>query len=410
MPRAREHTRPLNRVKLTVLQPPLGFRFAATAANIRKDGRADVAIAVADKPCVAAGVFTRNRVRAAPVEVAAERIRSGTARVILVNSGCANACTGAPGRQAVVDSTQAIATALGVPVESVLPASTGVIGALLPAEKIAAVAPQLSASLASDGLEGFAKAIMTTDRWPKIASCEIPTPAGRARLLGIAKGAGMIHPDMGPPHATMLAFLFTDAVVDRELLERVLGRASDLSFNAATVDGDTSTNDTVFALASGLSGMTPSEQELLGALTGVCRELARSMVADGEGARHVTEIVVRGLASEDAARVVARTVATSLLVKTALFGQDANWGRLLAAAGRAGVPFDPDRASISVSGIEIVRGGVGVGAEAEARAAQVLATDSSEIVLTLGDGPGNFSYLTSDLGHGYVDVNAGYRS
>jgi glutamate N-acetyltransferase/amino-acid N-acetyltransferase len=282
-----------------------------------------------------------------------------------------------------------------------------VIGALLPADKIAAHAGALVAGLSPEGWDAFSRAILTTDRGPKVASADLP---GGASVLGIAKGAGMIHPDLGPPHATMLAFLFTDARVEREVLARALDASSELTFNAASVDGDTSTNDTVLALASGKSGVAPSEAELCAAFTRVSGELARAMVADGEGANHVAEIVVTGLPDDAAARTVARTVATSLLVKTALFGKDANWGRLLAAAGRAGVRFEPKRAVIRVNDVEIVKHGVAVGASAERRAAEIFAGPSYTITLVLGDGPGRAAYLTSDLGHSYVDVNAGYRS
>ena len=386
---------------------PLGFRFSAVSAGIRKDGRIDLALAACDEPAVAAGVFTRNLVRAAPVEVAARRVAAGVARAVLVNAGCANACTGAPGEEATLASTSAVAQALGVDAGMVLPASTGVIGALLPADKIASQAPSLVSTLSVEGWAAISRPNHPTDRGPTVARAALP---GGASVLGIAKGAGMIHPDLGPPHATMLAFLFTDAVVDRTVLERVLMLAVDDSFNAASVDGDTSTNDTVLALASGKSGVRPAEAELAEGLAAVCRELARAMVADGEGASHVAEIVVTGLADHAAAKAVARTIATSLLVKTALFGQDANWGRLLAAAGRAGVPFDPHRACIAVDHVQIVRGGVAVGAEAERQAAAILAGPSFTLAIELGDGPGRARYLTSDLGHTYVDVNAGYRS
>jgi glutamate N-acetyltransferase/amino-acid N-acetyltransferase len=389
------------------MTPPLGFRFAAVSAGIRKDGRIDLALATSDGPAVAAGVFTRNLVKAAPVEIAAQRVATGTARAILVNAGCANACTGQAGDAATVASTAAVADALGVPMHTVLPASTGVIGALLPADKIVRQSRALVDGLAVDGWDAFSRAILTTDRWPKVASAAL---TGGASVLGIAKGAGMIHPDLGPPQATMLAFLFTDAVVDRAALERALGAAVDESFNSATVDGDTSTNDTVIALASGKSGQRVTESDLAGALTEVCVALARSMVSDGEGANHIAEIVVTGLPDHAGARTVARTVATSLLVKTALFGRDANWGRILAAAGRAGVPFDPRRAAIRVNDVEIVRGGITLGPEAEARAAKIFAEPSYTVFLDLGDGVGRARYFTSDLGHGYVDVNAGYRS
>ncbi|MBK7580595.1 MAG: bifunctional glutamate N-acetyltransferase/amino-acid acetyltransferase ArgJ [Myxococcales bacterium] len=392
--------------QVSAIAVPSGFRFAAVSAGIRKDGRIDLALAVSDDDAVAAGVFTRNLVRAAPVEVAERRVRSGVARAIVVNAGCANACTGEPGETATLASTDAIARALDISPDHVLPASTGVIGALLPADKISARATELVDNLSPEGWDAFSRAILTTDRGAKVASATL----GNASVLGIAKGAGMIHPDLGPPHATMLAFLFTDASVERALLERCLFQASEASFNAVSVDGDTSTNDTVLCLASGKSGSTPNESELLAALSSVCQKLARDMVADGEGANHVAEIIVRGIGNAADARTIARTVATSLLVKTALFGQDANWGRLLAAAGRAGVKFDPHRARIDVNDVTIVRGGVAVGAEAEKQAARIFAEPSYRVTLELGDGPGEARYLTSDLGHGYVDVNAGYRS
>jgi glutamate N-acetyltransferase/amino-acid N-acetyltransferase len=385
----------------------LGFRFGAVSAGIRKDGRIDLALAVCDRPAVTAALFTRNIVRAAPVLVAAERASTGVSRAVLANSGCANAVTGEQGMRAALSTTQAVAKAIGVSPEEVLPASTGVIGAHLPAEKIAAQASALAAKLTPEGHEDFALAICTTDRWVKIAEAE----AEGARVLAIGKGAGMIHPDVGAlPHATMLVFIFTDAVVEQPVLARALTAASDETFNSCSVDGDTSTNDTVVAMASGASDKRPSEAALTAALTQVCDALARSMVADGEGSKHVAEIQVRGLATRDDARAAAKTIATSMLVKTMLFGEDANWGRLLAAAGRAGVTFDPRRAAISIGGIGIVKDGMPIGAEAEARANEILKQPSYSIELVLGDGPGQARYLTSDLGHGYVDVNAGYRS
>ncbi|WP_437681207.1 bifunctional glutamate N-acetyltransferase/amino-acid acetyltransferase ArgJ [Sorangium sp. So ce131] len=387
-------------------EPVAGFRFGAVSAGIRKDGRIDVALAVADQPAVVAGVFTRNLVRAAPVEIAMQRVRSGRARAVVANSGCANACTGEAGWKAALDTTRAIAQAVGASEDEVLPASTGVIGAVLPAHRIVERVPDLSASLSPKGYLDFAQAICTTDRWPKLSQRKL----GAGTLLGIGKGAGMIHPDVGPPHATMLVFLFTDAVLDLAEANEALVAASDVTFNACTVDGDTSTNDTVLLLSSGASQRRVSRDELLPRLTEVCGDLARSMVADGEGSTHVAEIRVRGLSTRDEARAVARTVATSMLVKTALFGKDANWGRLLAAAGRAGVPFNPAEAQILVGGIPIVQRGGPVGPEAELKANEVLARDTYVIELVLGSGPGDFAYLTSDLGHGYVDVNAGYRS
>jgi glutamate N-acetyltransferase/amino-acid N-acetyltransferase len=389
-----------------------GFRFAAVSAGIRKDGRVDVALAVADRPAVVAGLFTRNLVRAAPVLVAEERVKSGLARAILVNAGCANACTGEAGLAAARETTEAIARALSIPVDEVLPASTGVIGQLLPTAKMNAKAKELAKSITPEGWEVFAQAICTTDRWVKVAEAKVEKAGSDepVNILGIAKGAGMIHPDVGPPQATMLVFLFTDAVIKQEELQAALMQAADKTFNAASVDGDTSTNDSVIALASGASNIRLNAAEILPGLLSVCDKLARSMVADGEGANHVAEIRATGLATEAEAKLVAQTMATSLLVKTALHGKDANWGRLLAAAGRAGVAFDPKLASIKIGDIEIVKNGLSLGAEAEKLAAEVLKGPSYKIEIGLGTGPGEFSYLTSDLGHGYVDVNADYRS
>jgi glutamate N-acetyltransferase/amino-acid N-acetyltransferase len=387
-----------------------GFRFSTVSAGIRKDGRIDVALAVADGPATVAGVFTRNLVRAAPVVIAEERVRSGSTRAVLVNSGCANACTGDPGLSATRDSTAAVARALGVDPAAVLPASTGVIGALLPSARIAERAAELVNGLGADKSDDFATAILTTDRWPKTATATLTRGSKSATVLGIGKGAGMIHPDVGPPQATMLVFLFTDARVEPRELERALVLAVDQTFNACSVDGDTSTNDTVLALASGVSDLGFSAEELAPAFTAVCDSIARSMVADGEGSNHEVEIKVRGLADAAGAREIAKTVATSPLVKTALFGEDANWGRILAAAGRAGVRFDPARAAIRVGDVEIVKDGLAVGKDAEERANAILRTKSYVIELVLGDGPGQARYLTSDLGHSYIDVNAGYRS
>jgi len=263
-------------------------------------------------------------------------------------------------------------------------------------------------------MDDFALAICTTDRWPKVAYASIETPKGKASLLGIAKGAGMIHPDLGPPigppQATMLCFLFTDAAIERPELEGALMDVTDHTFNTCTVDGDTSTNDLVLALASGASGVVAHAEELMPALETVCGKLGRSMVRDGEGAEHAVDIVVSGLPNDDDARRIAQTVATSLLVKTALYGKDANWGRLLAAAGRAGVSFDPSSSRISIAGIEIARGGLAIGGEAEAEAERRMADETYTIELSLGEGPGRALCVTSDIGHGYVDVNAGYRS
>lgn len=390
--------------------PISGFRFSAVSAGIRKDGRIDVALAVADRPVVASGVVTRNRVRAAPILVASERLRAGALRGVLVNAGCANACTGEAGLEAARRSTAAVAAALGADAAELVPASTGVIGVLLPAERIVDRATELVSKLSPTGIDDFATAICTTDRWTKVAEATIDAPGGKASLLGIAKGAGMIHPDVGPPQATMLVFLFTDAVVDKAELDAALVAATDRTFNAVTVDGDTSTNDFVLLLASGASSVRVPAPALARPLEDVCGALARSMVRDGEGANHAVDIVVSGLENDADARRVAQTVATSLLVKTALFGNDANWGRLLAAAGRAGVAFDPEAAAISIAGVDIVKNGLTLGADAEAEAQRRMKAETFTVELRLGAGNGKATVVTSDLGHGYVDVNAGYRS
>ncbi len=397
------------------VEPVLGFRFGAVSAGLRKDGRIDVGLAVADRPCTVAGRFTRNLVRAAPVEVAAARTARGLAQVVLANSGGANACTGQPGLDAALATTQEVAHALGIESELVLPASTGVIGALLPAAKIVQKVPELVASLSVEGHSAFAKAICTTDRWEKVATAKV---GHGAKLLGIAKGAGMIHPWLGRfvpesslgGHATLLTFLFTDAIASARDLDLALGEAVEMSFNCASVDGDTSTNDTVLLLASGASGVKASVTELKEALIPVCEALAESMVKDGEGSQHVAELTVSGLRSDEDARAVARTIATSLLVKTAMFGQDPNWGRWLAAAGRAGVPFDPRAACFSVDGITIVKDGLAVGSTAEVEAKRHMTQPRYRMELVLGAGPGKARYFMTDLGHAYVDVNAGYRS
>jgi glutamate N-acetyltransferase/amino-acid N-acetyltransferase len=390
-----------------------GFRFAAVAAGIKKkEGALDLALAVADKPVPCAAVFTQNLVQAAPVRVAKERVAAGKVQAVLVNAGNANACTGKPGLKAALDTTRAAGAALGIAPELVVPASTGVIGQLLPSEKVEAALPALVKKLAPQRARDFTTAIMTTDQWPKTAARTLRLGGKTVTVLGMAKGAGMIHPRM----ATTLAFVFTDATASSSLLARALREATDHSFNVASVDGETSTNDTILLMASGGAGApalkagSGEQQRFAKALREVLRELAESIVADGEGANHVAEIEVRGLENDADARTVAQRIATSLLVKTALHGKDANWGRILSAAGVAGVPFDPDVASIHIDDVAIVKRGLAVGAAAEAKAQRIMAKKRYTIRVGLGKGPGRASYLTCDLGHSYVDVNAGYRS
>lgn len=388
-----------------------GFRFAGIAAGIKKTGLPDLALAVVDTPVACAAVFTENLVQAAPLRIARERLGLAKVSAVLVNSGNANACTGKPGMDAALRASAAIAEALGVGPEQVLPASTGVIGQLLPAEKIVTAASPLVAALSPHGAGDFARAIMTTDKAQKTAFRKLTLAGAEVSLLGVAKGAGMIHPRM----ATTLAFVFTDANVSTALLKGALRMAADHSFNIATVDGETSTNDMVLAMASGKTGAriadgSPDSAAFERALAEVLRELAEQIVADGEGAEHVAEVVVSGTDNDFDARTIAQRVATSLLVKTAMHGKDANWGRILSAAGMAGVEFDPDTVNIAIDDVYIVRDGVGLGADAEAPAQRIMAGPRYTIRVEVGPGPGRGSYLTCDIGHRYIDVNAGYRS
>jgi glutamate N-acetyltransferase/amino-acid N-acetyltransferase len=390
-----------------------GFRFSAVSAQIRKDGRIDVGLAVADRPCPVAARYTRNFVRAAPVTVCANRTKTKTAQAVLVNSGCANACTGDAGLAAAQVTTAAVARELGISADLVLPASTGVIGKLLPSEKMVAQAPALIAALRHDNSGDFAQAICTTDKFVKISEAKV----GKAgTLLGIAKGAGMIQPDVGPldpsgaPHATMLVFLFTDVLADAAMLDAALEAAIASSFNSMSVDGDTSTNDTVIALASGASGQSATLGELTQAFTSVCDELAEAMVRDGEGTSHVAELWVRGLPNDESARKVARCVANSLLVKTAMCGTDPNWGRWLAAAGRAGVAFDERQSVVRIGGVAVAQNGLAVGESAEKQAKSFMQLPRYVVELELGEGPGKARYFMCDLTHEYVNINADYRS
>lgn len=387
-----------------------GFRFAGIASGIKKNGKKDLGLIVADAPVNAAGVFTKNLVRAAPVELSIERLKaSSKAQALLVNSGNANACTGEPGAKASVDSSAAVAAALGIEAGLVLPSSTGVIGVPLPAEKIAAKAEALVGALSDESAMDFAEAIMTTDRFPKTASARFKRQREEGAILGIAKGAGMIHPDM----ATTLGFILTDAAAPSSYLRAALRRAVDKTLNRVSVDGDTSTNDSFYLLASG-KGMKLndelSKRRFEEALFKVLLSLGEQMVSDGEGAEHAVTIRVFADTEKNAKRV-AHTIGTSLLVKTALFGKDPNWGRIIAAAGRAGVRFDPSKAEIFIGEDRVFHRGLPtMDAETEAKAAATMKTPRYEVRVKLGTGKAEAYLITSDLGHGYVSVNADYRS
>ncbi len=391
---------------------PLGFRYAARAAGIKKAGRLDLALIVADRPAVCAGTFTSNRVVAAPVVLSRERIASGCCQAVLVNSGNANACTGAQGLADARRCTALAAGALGIAEELVAVCSTGVIGVPLPMARFEEQIAPLAAELSAEGAEAVSRAIMTTDAFAKTATRKVTIGGRECRLAGLAKGAGMIHPDM----ATMLAFVMTDASLDAALAGELLRRAVSRTFNRITVDRDTSTNDTVLLLASGAAGAPDLAADQTGcaafaaALEEVLQELAKMIVRDGEGATRLVRIQVDGARSEADALTVARSVATSALVKTAFFGADANWGRIIAAAGYAGVELDQEKIAIRFDDVPIVANGLGLGAAQEALATAVLKQPEYTVTVDLGLGSGSAWYYTSDLGYEYVRINADYRS
>ncbi|MEJ5363906.1 MAG: bifunctional glutamate N-acetyltransferase/amino-acid acetyltransferase ArgJ [Desulfosoma sp.] len=393
-----------------------GFQAAAAASGMRYKNRLDCALVVSDTPAAAAGVFTRNRFCAAPVILCKEHLAAtrGAARAVLINAGIANACTGEEGLRRARLSAHHAASVLGIDPQQVLVASTGVIGPQLRLEPLQSALSRLAADLRPEGWEDAAAAIMTTDTVPKTAWAQTELGAIPITCGGMAKGSGMIAPDM----ATMLAFVATDARVSPEVLRFWLGEAVSRSFNRITVDGDTSTNDTVLVLASGTAAHPPitdpdsSEARAFGrVLSDVCLDLAHQIVRDGEGATKFVAVTVFGAKSRDRALRVARTIATSPLVKTALFGQDANWGRIVAAAGRAGVDFDPDRASLYFEDVCIFRNGQPVQDEdLEEKASAVFRRKDIRLRLDLGEGREEETVYTCDFSYDYVKINADYRS
>ena len=391
-----------------VLLLPRGFRAAGVHCGLKRR-RPDLALFSSDEPAAAAGMFTQNATRAACVTLCERKLASPLAQAIVVNSGNANACTGPDGFVAAEAVTAAVAEALGIAEPLVLGASTGVIGRPLPAGKLVAAAPALVAALGGDAMPA-ARAIMTTDAFPKTASARIDYEDGSVSIVGVAKGAGMIHPDM----ATMIAVLLTDAAVPPELLRSTLRSAVGSTFNCISTDGDTSTNDSVFLLANGASGCAPLDvvdeprySRFARALASVAERLALDIIRDGEGAEHVIQVTVRGARSDEDARRVAKAVMTSPLVKTAFHGCELNWGRVSAAAGRSGAEVDPDRLSIAIGGVEIVRNGVGV-PEHYPLVEPMLRESAVRLAIGLGLGNGDHRGWTNDLGTAYVRLNSGY--
>jgi len=386
-----------------------GFRAAGIHCGI-KEKKKDLALVVCDTLASAAGMFTTNAVRAAPVLLSQERIQSGVARAIIVNSGNANACTGVQGMRDAAEMAALTAQALGVAEEFLLVASTGVIGIPLPMAPVRAGIPVVVTELSIDGGTA-AEAILTTDAFPKIAAFQLEIAGEVVTIGGMAKGAGMIHPQM----ATTLAFVATDAAMPAPLLRKALRHAVNASFNCISVDGDTSTNDSIFLLGSGLAAHPPileeNEQFALfrSALTEVTTQLAKLVVRDGEGATKVVTLTMKGAPSVSDAKLAAHAAMTSPLVKTMFYGGEPNWGRLLAAVGRSGAPVVEDRVSVWIGGVQVVRNGVGIAPNLP-HAAKAMHEPEFEIVIDLQQGNAEFTGWTSDLNDAYVKINAGYMT
>jgi glutamate N-acetyltransferase / amino-acid N-acetyltransferase len=389
---------------------PQGYLASGVSAGIKKKGL-DLAVLFSSQPASAAGVFTLNRVQAAPVILSKDNLNAsrGRSRAVLINSGCANACTGDRGMQDSVLSTQCLASHLNVDPCQILVASTGVIGSFLPVPKVLKGISAAVSALNSQGGSAAAQAIMTTDTKEKCFAIEGRIAGKTVRIGGMAKGSGMIHPQM----ATMIAALSTDVKISPRELGKLLRRVSDRTFNCLTVDGDTSTNDTVFILANGASGAAVVDSSSISffeeGLELVCEQLSKKIAEDGEGATKLVEVLVRGALDFETARKVAKTIANSSLVKTAIYGEELNWGRILCAAGYSGIPFDPERIALSLNGIPIFRNGSPVGSS-RARAEKAMKAHDIRIEVDLAGGRSSARVWTCDLSHDYVNINASYIS
>ena len=386
---------------------PQGFQASGIAAGLKPSGKLDMALLLAPEQAVCAGTFTTSVVRAACVDLCAERLAAngGKARAVLINSGQANACTGDRGLIDSQRATQALADQLGLDAEALLICSTGVIGVPIPMPTLLAGLDPLVAALSATGGEAAATAILTTDLVSKQVALEAELGGRRVRIGGIAKGSGMIHPDM----ATMLGFFSCDAGLDPSIWKAMVGQAVQRSFNAITVDGDTSTNDTVLAFAAGDPLDSVHHAALEQGLTEAMQHLAKAIARDGEGATCLIEVQVEGALDEPSAQRVARTIAGSSLVKTAVHGRDPNWGRIVAAAGRSGVPFDPEQVALWIGPHQLMQSGQPFSFDREA-ASRVLRSETVQIRIQLGDGPGNGLAWGCDLSDQYVRINADYTT
>ncbi|MBE9128176.1 MULTISPECIES: bifunctional ornithine acetyltransferase/N-acetylglutamate synthase [unclassified Coleofasciculus] len=400
---------------------PKGYRASGMAAGLKPSGLPDLALIWSDVDAIAAGVFTTNQVCAAPVEYCRQRLqKKASARAILVNAGQANAATGEQGWRDALDCAKALGGVLNVSPESILLASTGVIGQRIRMDALLASIPQLVEAATETGSDAAARAIMTTDLVPKSIALETLIDDRPVRVGGITKGSGMIHPNM----ATLLAFVTCDAVVSTSLWQQMLSRAADKSFNQITVDGDTSTNDTLIALANGqsrtsaITEMGPDAEKLEAMLTEVCQYLAKAIARDGEGATCLIEVQVTGAPDDKAARQIARTIAGSSLVKSAIFGRDPNWGRIAGAAGRAGVPFQQEKLRIQMGDFLLMENGQPLPFDRAAASAYLknvaagayLKEDTVLISVSIGKGHGSGKAWGCDLSYDYVKINAEYTT
>ncbi|NGM82324.1 bifunctional glutamate N-acetyltransferase/amino-acid acetyltransferase ArgJ [Paenibacillus sp. 7124] len=392
---------------------PRGFTSGGLHCGLKKTDRNDLAAILCEVPATAAAVYTTNLFQAAPLKVSRESLGSGVLRAVVVNSGNANACTGEQGEADAYEMRAAAARHLGVSEDEVAVASTGVIGELLKMDRVRDGLAALPAKLSgdADGAEEFCQAILTTDLVKKECCVKVRIGDTEVLIAGAAKGSGMIHPNM----ATMLGFMTTDAVIGQEALQTLLRKATDTTFNMITVDGDTSTNDMLVSMASGLAGNEELDRRhadweaFEAAFTHVCRHLAMAIARDGEGATHLIEVRVSGATDEAAARAIAKTIVGSSLVKSAIFGADANWGRIIAAVGRAGVPVTVDKVDISLGNIEVLRQSKPVVFD-EAEALAYLQGDTTLITVNLADGEGSAIAWGCDLTYDYVRINAAYRT